>query len=392
MTPSTVASPAILDLFCADEEVFLAIRKISSGCPLPQNVYGGDIDPYRIKPSNLPGDIWYYVKCNGSTIGHWKRKGEDRKVYLNSPFTGWVTTYEFSEDQAAHEHKMVWVMEKYWMSGTDLCENSKQKETSSLCKVFLVYEQVQNHEKIQISDSDITSKSEAINPNHQLVVPDASNNMTNNGSTSKSKISGDDKMVELPVAGKPLDYHSEEMDYLSRGDFLELIDLDDPASPSSSSDSSSCLTMSSDEMFDAMALLQDLECDINPETIQRDAACIGSSVPSKLKKEVVHRRPSESFVIVKRSESPAEENPKTNSTVVVSSPPIEGLKEPDMKQLRSQSEKAGYGLEGASSSSSSLSKTVSNGQETAMDGGKKTSVGRVKKKKTSKKYLCFFPF
>lgn len=62
------------------------------------------------------------------------------------------------------------------------------QETSSLCKVFLVYEQVQNHEKIQISDSYITSKSEAINPNHQLVVPDASNNMTNNGSTSKSKV------------------------------------------------------------------------------------------------------------------------------------------------------------------------------------------------------------
>lgn len=53
-------------------------------------------------------------------------------MYLNSPFTGWVTTYEFSEDQAPHEHKMVWVMEKYWMSGTDLCENSKQKVCSEI--------------------------------------------------------------------------------------------------------------------------------------------------------------------------------------------------------------------------------------------------------------------
>lgn len=70
MTPSTVASPAILDLFCTDEEVFLAIRKISSGCPLPQNVYGGDIDPYRIKPSNLPGnhDVFLVTKIHVSNF------------------------------------------------------------------------------------------------------------------------------------------------------------------------------------------------------------------------------------------------------------------------------------------------------------------------------------
>lgn len=49
-----------------------------------------------------------------------------------------------------------------------------------------------------------------------------------------------------------------ENDYLSRGDYLELLDLDTPASHSFSS-VSSCLTMSSDECFDSLALLEELE-------------------------------------------------------------------------------------------------------------------------------------
>ena len=54
-----------------------------------------------------------------------------------------------------------------------------------------------------------------------------------------------------------------EMDFFSRGffsggDFLELRDLDNPAS-SSSSENSSAMSIASDECFDSMAFLQDLE-------------------------------------------------------------------------------------------------------------------------------------
>lgn len=49
---------------------------------------------------------------------------------------------------------------------------------------------------------------------------------------------------------------------------MELRDLGTPGSPSSSSDNSSCLTMSSDECFDSLDLLQDSEPrkDCNPES------------------------------------------------------------------------------------------------------------------------------
>lgn len=106
-------------------------------------------------------------------------------------------------------------------------------------------------------------------------------------------MSEDDKMVELAVAGKPLVHYSEEivaeMDDFFEGDYLELLDLDIPTSPSSSSENSSCLTMSSDDDFDTMDVLCDAERDINQDRAQRDAACIRSSAASRLKKEVVHQ-------------------------------------------------------------------------------------------------------
>lgn len=107
-------------------------------------------------------------------------------------------------------------------------------------------------------------------------------------------MSEDDKMVELAVAGKPVDLHLEEMrpewDVISEGDYLELQDLlNVPSSSSSSSENSSCLTMSSDEDFDVMDVLCDAEHDINHDRAQRHAACIRSSVPSRIKKEVAHQ-------------------------------------------------------------------------------------------------------
>lgn len=80
-----------------------------------------------------------------------------------------------------------------------------------------------------------------------------------------------------------------DMDYISRGDFLEIQDLDTPASSSSSSENSSRVSFTSDEYFDPMALLRDIDRDNNFDTVQRDAACIRSSAPIRLRTEVVHQ-------------------------------------------------------------------------------------------------------
>lgn len=52
-----------------------------------------------------------------------------------------------------------------------------------------------------------------------------------------------------------------EQECFARGDFLELNDLEDPESHSSSSQNSSCPSKLSDEYFDSLALLRDLEAE-----------------------------------------------------------------------------------------------------------------------------------
>lgn len=63
-----------------------------------------------------------------------------------------------------------------------------------------------------------------------------------------------------------------ETDYPSEGDYLELMDLENPASPSSSSDSS-CLSMSSGEYFDVLDLLRDLESEQTRDRGQNNSGC-----------------------------------------------------------------------------------------------------------------------
>lgn len=102
---------------------------------------------------------------------------------------------------------------------------------------------------------------------------------------------------------QPLNSHSQDslsnnsMEGLQTGydfskeDFLELKDLYDPVSSSSSSDNSSIMSMNSDECFDAEALVRDIENegDLNME----DHIDYKFSVaPSARSKQVVVRPPS----------------------------------------------------------------------------------------------------
>ncbi|MBA0565862.1 hypothetical protein Golob_010717, partial [Gossypium lobatum] len=50
-----------------------------------------------------------------------------------------------------------------------------------------------------------------------------------------------------------------DIGFFAGGNFLELKDLDNPASPSSSSDNSSAISISSGECFDSLAILQELD-------------------------------------------------------------------------------------------------------------------------------------
>lgn len=89
------------------------------------------------------------------------------------------------------------------------------------------------------------------------------------------------------LAESSRDYQHQNLpgvDHPPPDDFMELLDLENQVSSPSSSESS-CVTISSDECFDSLALLQDLE----PENNQKDANCKFSvSAPVKPNEVVVH--------------------------------------------------------------------------------------------------------
>lgn len=77
-----------------------------------------------------------------------------------------------------------------------------------------------------------------------------------------------------------------EIDFPFGDDYIELLDLDRPASFSSSSNSS-CLTMSSDECFDSLALLEELEPKASQDQANKNAGCRYSISVSQKPDELV---------------------------------------------------------------------------------------------------------
>ena len=82
----------------------------------------------------------------------------------------------------------------------------------------------------------------------------------------------------------------------SKEDFVELNDLYDPESSSTSSDNSSLMSMNSDECFDAEALLGDIENedDLNMEECVDYRFSVTSSVRSD--QVVIHQPPPGIFL------------------------------------------------------------------------------------------------
>ncbi|TXG52275.1 hypothetical protein EZV62_021444 [Acer yangbiense] len=250
MYPSAASPPPDISFTCTPEELCVSLERMMSGFPLPSNVIT-DINPYIYEPSNLPDGVWYFVRSKQNTNtqhGYWKAKGDAVEVFSNSFIIGWRTSHEFYEGQVCHEHKTDWVMQEFRITRKRVGESSKSEDSSSLCRVLLSAEQTPNSENQQSMSTVDTSQD----------------------SSSKPQVKDDDDVSERP-ANNHVPYLPDS-DYISRGDFLELLDLlDEPASPSSSSETSSCVTMSSDDCFDADAWLKELESNNNQDQVQDNA-------------------------------------------------------------------------------------------------------------------------
>ncbi|KAJ6675703.1 putative proteinC DOMAIN-CONTAINING PROTEIN 82-RELATED [Salix viminalis] len=386
MYPPASSPVADIEYFCRDEELFMFLDEVNIGSPLPGNVIT-DVNPYIYAPSNLPEDVWYLLgaKENDDTgVGFWKVKGEACKLFSNSTITGWRTTLDFFEGQVPHEHKTDWVMQKYWITKKAQSGKSKAKEASSLCRVFYGGEQALDHENQLIASLHSDTHIDLT-----LSIGPGTPADTSHGSSSNPEVNKDDETEKVVATGRHPNLpvpNPPETDYFFGGDYLELLDLDNPASRSSSSDNSSCMTMSSDEYFDSIALLQDIESEINQGSTRKDKDCKLSVTASLRPDEVVMLPASQgSYISIEGGKPHAD---KTDSSMRDN-----GHKDLDIQRaIRNQDENH---LDEGSTSNSHAVGASSGGRVSSPDGEEKAAK-RTRKKLRNKylrnKYLCFVPY
>ncbi|CAA2973500.1 NAC transcription factor 29-like isoform X1 [Olea europaea subsp. europaea] len=179
-----------------DEQIILSLDKYIRGSPLPNNVIA-DLDLYQYNPSNLPDGIWYFIHSNDrkeTAFGFWKTKGETNEIYLNSELSGWRTTLEFFEGEAPNGRRTGWLMQEYSITQKGLCHKTEPKDSKSICRIFLSSahspkNQIQpNYNKTDFS-AKCNSSVASVNPSN--------NNTSAQDSLSKSEVKGSRTLLQM---------------------------------------------------------------------------------------------------------------------------------------------------------------------------------------------------
>ncbi|XP_077233243.1 uncharacterized protein LOC143875553 isoform X2 [Tasmannia lanceolata] len=242
MCPSAPVSPLRdIDINDNDEEMVMHLRKFINGAPLPPNVLDY-LNPRNAVPWYLPENMLYYINAEDHMSlnhGYWKATGQDR-IIVATPAEGRRTTLEFYRGQAPDGEKTDWVMHEYRV-------DQRPQNYSLLCRVFRNVGGGSIHEEYH---GDIIDKM-------LLQFDDQEANSNSQDSTNRPQ------MMTGIEQGQMSD---ETYDYISRGEYLELDDLNDLVGYESSFSTSENSSMNSDECFDSAALLRDIENANNPNT------------------------------------------------------------------------------------------------------------------------------
>ncbi|KAK1433557.1 hypothetical protein QVD17_10468 [Tagetes erecta] len=172
-------------------------------------------------------------------------------------------------------------------------------------------------------------------------------------------------------------------------DFLEINDLANPLSRTTSSADSSCMTMTSEDFFDSDALMRELGDDNADQETQDSRVNLNLSAPATLKQVVMQQATLGSVDNVAESEPSAGQTSEKNPT-------------PEIEHISNEVDKS---APPSSSSSSpppptssppllpppSSSLPSSNGSEGSSKEEKKECANRTKKRRLMK-YLCFLAF
>ncbi|OWM80821.1 protein NTM1-like 9 [Punica granatum] len=380
MCPPAAAPPRDLNYNCTVEELIMHLEKLQHGSPLPRNVII-DVNPYCRRPENLPDKMWYFIhsEYNKATeVGVWKPKGEPSRVFSNTSISGWRTTLEFFEGQTPHSPKKTnWIMQEFKVTPNKIehsFDGSRVHEPSMLCKVFHSAEDLCDPELEPRIGGNDSLYEKSLNPIPLLLSTDS---RFEKGSTSNHEENDQsDKVIAEIPPNDPVAENLSDDDCISRGDYIELWDLETRGSPSSSSDNSSCVTMSSDECFDSLALLQDLEPAKDPNLEGRDISNCHPNTSASDRPDVAVRgtAASGSLIINEPRNLPDQETRRTD------------LPSPTLAKGREKKRECSH----ENPSPNSCEATPSTSRQSSDSEGSKKGNGRIKRPK--KKYLCFLPF
>ncbi|XP_042064850.1 NAC domain-containing protein 41-like isoform X1 [Salvia splendens] len=252
MCPPAQPTPCEIGFYWSDEQIILLLADYSPGSRIPDNVLD-DSNPFQSHPRNLPDGMWFLVHSNekkGMTDGFWKAKGEPCKVYSNNGINGWRTTLEYFEGLAPDGQLTNWFMQEYKISPNELGDKCSPKASRLLCRVFLCGDDISRSKMISQNCKNII-ESKNLNP-VKSIKPDANvtsdQDMEHEPRANRENDVGTLAMAsDVKPSSPPGDFSEGEC--FSRGDFLELDDLQDPESHSSSSQNSSCPSKLSEEYF-----------------------------------------------------------------------------------------------------------------------------------------------
>ncbi|CAN4122795.1 unnamed protein product [Withania somnifera] len=373
--------PGFMSSYWTNDDIILSLDQINRGSPIPDDVIVDN--PYHYDPSNLPDGAWFLVRITEekeTKYGLWRAKGSACEIFANSAIIGWRTTFEFSQLQAPVEQKTVWMMQEYKITSKGQHDQTKSQE-SALCRVFSCFNETKPEHKNKTNNEKNPEQDDDLDTLDGLglmasVNPHISSNDRQH-SIGESQINSQIKGVGSSLLDKSRGHSDAELDCIARGDYLELDDLGDAASHSSSSENSSRLSFASDEYFDTLALLRDLD-----DKKKEDLNGNGSTGNYNIMMCVLQPAPLESLVKVSDTAAKVTQQAPDNKKSKSHSEPS-----PDQAAKRLKAERADEGP-----SHSCRVTTYSSSSSSSSNEPERVAIKEEKRTKKLMKYLCFMPF
>lgn len=310
--PASIPPRLDINVSSTDEEVLLFLGGRKAGDPVPSNIIT-EVNPFSVEPWDSPEGMFYLYNFEDGRssnqrntfkarqIGYW-RFMDHLTIYRGNVAAGRKTTWEFYIGQEPLGNRTGWLMYDYQRVQKSCQGISNEQDSNSMCRVFL-----QKDERAIIGDkkpphtehcSPVSSDNADGEHVESMLLrfsePEESSSPTDAANQSEfgAPEQRHDRIIQDLATSDSASYLNAFVD-ISKGEYLELQDLYDLESTSSSSDDSSLISGNSDECFDAEALLRDIENE-NSRNIKVEVLNPRFNVASSAKQSHAAIKPSHS--------------------------------------------------------------------------------------------------